>query len=196
MHPQLLRLQIWLQGSAVGNLSVLHNDDSLNTADLLPHQPTTAMPPCLVQVFLLPGWEAGEGRDPSRISSCSTGSCLHRHIKWSARRQEWKLWERLCRSCPRNLPPHSLLLCSLSASPAHGTTWPSLPEAVFQSQEKLQAQTWRATQARAARLEPKPWLEEGTAASAETPVTVNNLSTLWRGRRDYQNQSPRVKKKK
>lgn len=47
---------------------------------------------------------------------------------------------------------------------------PSLPEAVLQSQEKLQAQTWRAALARAARLELKPWLEEGTAASAEAPV--------------------------
>lgn len=60
---------------------------------------------------------------------------------------------------------------------------PALPmEAVLQSQGKLQAQTWRATQTKAAQLELKPWLEERTAASPEGPVTVNYLSTVWRGR--------------
>lgn len=54
-------------------------------------------------------------------------------------------------------------------------------EAVLRSQGKLQAQTWTATQAKAAQLELKPWLEERTAASAEGSVTVNYLSTVWRG---------------
>lgn len=83
-----------------------------------------------------------------------------------ARRQEWKVWERLWRSCSRNPFPHSLPLCSLSASPAHGTTW-ALPEAGLQSQGNLQAQTWRATQARAARLE------------AEAMAWKRNSSICW-----------------
>lgn len=87
MHPQLL----WEFGSRIlpesqsGNLSVLCNDASLNTADLLPHQLTTVLsshPALCRRSSCWAGKQAREEIQPD-ISSCSTGSCLHRLIKWS-----------------------------------------------------------------------------------------------------------------
>lgn len=70
---------------------------------------------------------------------------------------------------------------------------PALPEAVLQSQGKLQAQTWREL-----RLKQHGWSwSHGLKNSSICWSTSDcELSTLWRGQGDNPNQSPRVKQKK
>lgn len=106
-------------------ISVLCNDASLNTAasslissPLSCHatMPCTGVPPARL------GSRLGKGPNQTFHHAAQAAACTDT-LNGVTQRQEWKVWERLWRCCSRNLFPHSLLLCSLSASLAHGTTW-------------------------------------------------------------------------
>lgn len=152
-----------------GNLSVLCNDAILNTADLLPHLLATA-PTCHSAVCGCEHsshWAGKRDREGIRqdISSCSTD--LTRGGREAGRKGVGKIVEKLFHKpfSPITFRFASFLL-ELPAAPPGPCLKPcSKARACCRRRPRPQLQLKQHG------CQLKPWLEEGTPASAEAPVT-------------------------